>query len=45
VVIYDSVKIAHPVRLELDKIKIEMGLPSCGQTVTALIQQHKTTRD
>jgi hypothetical protein len=23
---YDSVKIAHPVRLELDKIKIEMGL-------------------
>jgi hypothetical protein len=44
-VTYDSIKVAHPVRLELDKIKIEMGLTSCGQTVTALIQRHKTKQE
>jgi hypothetical protein len=45
VVEYDTVKVSRVVKEDLDRIKIEMGLPSSSQTVTALIQRHKTKQE
>jgi hypothetical protein len=42
---YDSVKISRIVKSDLDKIRIEMGLPSSSQTITALIRLHKTKQE
>ncbi len=38
---YETIKLPRVVKDEFDKIKIEMGLPSSSQTVTALIQRYK----
>ncbi len=42
---YETVKVSGVVKADLDRIKIELGLPSSSQTVTALIQRHKTKRE
>ncbi len=42
---YETVKVSRVVKADLDRIKIEMGLPSSSQTVTTLIQQYKTKRE
>jgi hypothetical protein len=42
---YETIKLPRVVKDEFDKIKIEMGLPSSSQTVTALIQRHKLKHD
>ncbi len=45
VIEYDTVKVSRVVKANLDRIKIELGLPSSSQTVTALIQCYKTKHD
>jgi hypothetical protein len=42
---YDTVKVSRVVKADLDRIKIEMGLPSSSQTITALIQRHTTKQE
>jgi hypothetical protein len=41
---YDTIKVLHPTRLELDKIKKSHGLPSYNQVITMLVER-KSSKD
>ncbi len=42
---YDTIKLVRPTRLELDKLKKSMGLPSYSQTISALVEHQKVKEE
>jgi hypothetical protein len=42
---YEVIKIVKPTKLELDRIKKDMGLPSYSQVITTLVEHQKAREE